>query len=141
MTRTHYQSKQYVLLLPGIYREFIGNLSVIYAGFIRAPMLSVIFIICNLRVIYTDFIRDLSGIYKWIMQKLASIVFPWSDTYDGLLASQKIMGNAYILLHMRGKFISKFLLDYISAIITQFSRKQVQLIHICTQNKRKFGKI
>ena len=41
-----------------------------------------------------------------------------------------------------GRFtVFQFLLDYISAIITYFSRKQVQSVHICTQNKRKIGEI
>ena len=39
------------------------------------------FIIGILRMFYAEFIRDLSRIYLWIMRNLASIVFPWTDTY------------------------------------------------------------
>ena len=63
------------------YPGFIGYLR----GFDKGSDVIGYFFIGNLRVIYTDFIRDLSGIYKSIMHKLASIVFPWSDTYFDVL--------------------------------------------------------
>ena len=40
-------------------------------------------------------------------------------THDDLLGREKIVEHAYILLHLSEvKFISQFLLDYTSAIIT-----------------------
>ena len=39
------------------------------------------FFIGILRVIYAEFIRDLSRIYTWIMWNLASIVFPCMDRH------------------------------------------------------------
>ena len=40
-------------------------------------------------------------------------------THDGFLAAEKIVGHAYILLHIaRRNFVLEFLLGYVSAIIT-----------------------
>ena len=39
-------------------------------------------------------------------------------TQDRMLATEKIMGHAYILLHIVRRNLFQFLLDYISAIIT-----------------------
>ena len=39
-------------------------------------------------------------------------------TQDGLLATEKIVGHVYILLHIARRNLFQFLLDYLSEIIT-----------------------
>ena len=63
-------------------------------------------------------------------------------THDNILAAEKIVGQAYILLHIAKEdlFHSSYWIISVQ-LLRHFPVHKCNLIHICTQNKRKIGEM